>query len=128
MRNLEQIRAANALTASRNNTYKGVNDGQIVKKIPAMIRENGILGALAFALEKNDKGKVKNDGHYGVWQSIIAHLGCDGINRLRKACDPENLIEFLTSSENATAECLRDITDEALAFLNYLRRFATKGD
>lgn len=119
MRNLEQIRAANALNAGKQN-FRGVNDGQVVKKVPAMIRENGLLAALAFAVEKNDKGKLKHDGHYGIWQAIIAHLASDGINRKQNST-PEALIADLSV---ATAACLRDITEEALAYLNYLRRFA----
>ncbi len=123
MRNLEQIRAANSLAAGSRQDYRGVNDGQVVKKVPAMIRENGILGALAFAVEKNDRGQVKNEGHYNVWRAIIDHLATRGIDRLTAVVTPEGFIEQL-SGPQAPSVMLRDATDEALAYLNYLRRFA----
>lgn len=124
MRNLEQIRAANALKAGeKKDDYRGVKDGQVVKKVPAMIRENGLLGAIAFATEKNERGIIKNEGHYNIWRAIIDHLAKDGIKRLDNVITPEQFIQKL-SGEQTSSAVLRDVTDEALAYLNYLRRFA----
>jgi CRISPR-associated protein Cmr5 len=126
MKNLEQIRAANALKAGQNGEFRGVNDGEIVKKIPAMIRQNGLLATLAFAVECNDKGKLKHEGHHDVWKAIIEHLADGGIGRLTRNCMPDEFIKHLSTSEKATSESLRDLTEEILAYLNYLRRFARK--
>ena len=49
MNNLDQLRAKHALDAATGRTFKEANNGEVVKKIPAMIRRNGILGALAFS-------------------------------------------------------------------------------
>jgi CRISPR/Cas system CMR-associated protein Cmr5 small subunit len=127
MKNLDQTRAANALSAAQKG-YKGVNEGQVVKKVPTMVRENGILGALAFAVERTDKGKVKNEGHYGIWQAVVDHFADERVHVLRRKCNPDEFVKWLAGSDDATAARLRAITAEALAYLNYLRRFAKKGD
>lgn len=125
MKNLDQIRAKNALDAANGNTFKGANDGEVVKKVPAMIRESGLLGALAFACEgKEEKNgvKLKNEGHNGVFRAIIKHLG--DLGRLPgKTTDPEG---FLANLCEADAASLRSVTAEAMAYLAFLRRFAKK--
>ncbi|OGV78657.1 MAG: type III-B CRISPR module-associated protein Cmr5 [Lentisphaerae bacterium RIFOXYB12_FULL_65_16] len=115
MKNLEQVRAANALTAARSGGFAGKNRGEVVKKVPTMIRENGILGALAFAVERNDRNQLKNEGHYEVFKAIVVHLGKDK--------DPDAFLDRLTKTD---AAALRADTTEALAYLAYLRRFADK--
>lgn len=122
MKNLEQIRAANALEAATGTTFKGVNDGQVVKKVPTMIRENGILGAAAFALETGQ-------GYEGVFNAIIRHL--EGMPRLMphessRHASSLSLKAFIEDLSSADSARLRAITAEALAYLNYLRRFARK--
>ena len=127
MKNLDQIRAANALEAGKKE-YKGVNDGQVVKKIPTMIMENGTLGSLACARERKDNGVVKNEGHYGIWQEIIEHLSHKSIACLKQNCTPDQFITWLSQSPDVSAGRLRAITAETIAYLNYLRRFAKKGE
>ena len=97
----------------------GKEGGEVVKKIPAMIRQNGILGALAFAVENNDKS-----GHADVFRAIIKHLADKQVAALTAECEPRTFIEALTQADAAK---LRAITAEAMAYLNYLRRFAKKG-
>lgn len=120
MENLDQIRAANALEAANGALFKGANDGEVVKKIPAMIRQNGFLGALAFAKENDGK-----TGHADVFRAIVKHLKT--LNRLsgQKRETVDGFILDLCASDAAT---LRAVTDEAMAYLNYLRRFAKKGN
>ena len=118
MKNFEQLRAMNALAAASGTRFTGANDGEVVKKIPTMIRENGFLGALAFAKESKDK-----TGHADVFRAIIAHLQSIGKMPVEKT-DIEEFITFLCASDAAT---LRAVTAEAMAYLNYLRRFARKG-
>ncbi len=117
MKNLDQIRAANALNATKEKQYKGANDGEVVKKIPTMIRENGILGAAAFALE--NAGKT---GHADVFDAVIEHLR--SVKRIPDAS--MSLQEFIEHLSEQNATVLRAVTAETMAYLNYLRRFAGK--
>ncbi len=111
--NLEQIRAKNALAACSNSTFGGKNNGEVVKKIPTMIRENGFLGALAFAIEKET-------GYTDVFQTIITHLKTLELveNNINNCND---LLKLLVERPHGR---LRRVTEETMAYLNYLRRFA----
>lgn len=118
MKNLDQIRAKNALLAAPN-IGGGKNDGKsIAKKVPTMIMENGIIGALAFAIE-ND-----GNGYSDVFNAIIAHLSDPDIAKLKQTCSLEQFITWLTSTADSAR--LRQITAESIAYLSYLRRFAKK--
>ncbi|MBO4630821.1 MAG: type III-B CRISPR module-associated protein Cmr5 [Lentisphaeria bacterium] len=122
VKNLDQIRAANAIKHA-GDTFEGVDGGSIVKKIPPMIRDNGFLGALAFAVEKDKKDNPKNPGHYHVFECILEHL--KKLNRIPDNCsDPFSLMEYLVESDSAK---LRDVTAESLLYMNYLRRFVKPG-
>lgn len=130
MKNREQVRAKNALDAlPRIKEAKGERQGDVLTGLPALIVGNGLLAALAFAKskskwEKDDDGKetYKKSGHEKICDEIAAHLAHDKIGLLRgHEATTDGLIEFLTSSDS---EQLRLCTAEALAFLNYLRRFA----
>ena len=112
IQNLDQIRAKNALVAAENK-MGGKNSGEVVKKVPPMIRENGILGALAFAKESS--------GDYGkCFEAIIAHLKSVG------KTSASSLDAFLNELVDADSAKLRDVTAESMLYLNYLRRFAEK--
>jgi hypothetical protein len=55
MKNLEQIRAANALAYADSDAKKTNSDGgNVVEKLPAMIMSNGLLAAAAFAYQKQE--------------------------------------------------------------------------
>ena len=122
MKNLSQLRARHALEATEDREYRGANDGEVVRKIPSMIRENGILGALAFA--KENQGKTN---HADVFFKIISHL--KKLDRIEDDVDHEgsldSFIKYLCEGDSAQ---LRAVTEEAMAYLNYLRRFAKKGE
>ena len=112
--NLEQIRAKNAFTACENNSFGGKNKGEIAKKLPRMIRENGMLGTLAFAL---DKGEADYEKSFDV---IAIHL-----NRIGKvnSTTAKDLLEELLDCKSLQ---LRDVTVETMLYLDYFRRFAEK--
>ena len=113
MRNLEQIRAANALQAAPEiGTGRSGGKG-VAKKFPTYIRNNGLLGAAAFASEVRQ-------GYETVAQAIIDHLGHEEI-ALTKATGLDSFIKELGAADSTH---LRRSTSEAMAFLNYLRRFA----
>ncbi|MFA6929695.1 MAG: type III-B CRISPR module-associated protein Cmr5 [Lentisphaeria bacterium] len=135
MKNMEQLRSKHALTAAEN-SFHGRNDGDIIKKVPAMIQQNGFLGALAFAIEdearvdKSNQARVdkqhenKVSGYALAFQAIQTHLqSCEvaicpvGINTLRA------FAEWLCADERDSLE-LRIVTSEAMAYMNVLRRYA----
>jgi len=128
---LDQIRVAVALSA-KNKIGGGADGGDKIKNYPTMIQNNGLLGALAFSIEKNNKKnnkkkKYKNEAEYKMSQSV-----CDYLNMLTEAdytvtngeniSTPEDLIKFLTK---CTPEQFRRINAEVMAFMNYFRRFAS---
>ena len=117
MKNLDQIRAANAINAD-NDIGKGVNNGEVVKKVPAYIMNNGLLATAAFASES--KG-----GYEDVFKAVICHLKDRRVGKLPKEVEGSSasLIRYLVDKDSSV---LRDITMETMAYLNYLRRFAGK--
>lgn len=128
MKNLEQIRAKNALNV-KINSEEGESDS-IAKKVPAMIMTNGILAAAAFALNKQrdfekkpNRDMSKKPGYVQVFEAIIHHLQDKEIHLLDvSVCSLEKFIATLTTDTDSCK--LRLITAETMAYLNYLRRFA----
>ena len=120
MKNLDQIRAQYAFDAATNKEFKGEDGGMVVKKIPTIIRENGFIGALAFALEKKK-------GYKKVFEEILCYLSDKRVGVIREANinSTENLLKYVCEGDSAR---LREVTAESMAYLSYLRRFATKGD
>lgn len=116
LRNLAQIRALNAVDAAKDGVFAGQNGGEVAKKIPAYIIESGLLGALAFALEKGG-------GHRAVFQAVLTHLQSVEDPTARNAADPEAWFEALAK---APVSELRAATAETMAYLAFLRRFAKK--
>ena len=117
--NLEQYRAMMALK-SASDISKGNGGGKMVaKKVATQIRENGFLGALAFASEKKTtKEEFKNKAHQSVFEAIRKYLV--GI----KLVSAKTTDEMMKDISSGTASELRIITAEAIAYMNYLRRFA----
>lgn len=117
VRNLEQVRAKNAY-AARDKIGTGKEGGRAVaKKVPALIIANGFIGALAFAIEDNG-------GYLTVFKAVIDHLHGANLNCGIRATEPK---EFLDELCERDADTLRAVTSEAMAYLNYLRRFAKPG-
>ena len=116
MRNLEQVRAKNAYAKRMIRKGKGGGDGKAVaKKVPEQIIQNGFLGALAFAIEN------AGTGYEDVFNAILHHLDDAKVNH---GLPCGSLKRFMDELCDKDADVLRAITAEALAFLNYLRRFA----
>ena len=126
MKNLEQIRAANALRCQRENEdredgdkIEGKQKGEVIKKIPTMILNHGLLATMADAVE--NKGKTIAFDH------IARHLADPEIGIV--PTDIKNhskLLEYLTSKD-ANSELLKQATSETMAWLGYARRFVTGG-
>ena len=119
MKNLAQLRAIHAKEWAPN-VKKGNGDGKpsaVAKKVPAQIIQNGILGALAFALEDNE-------GPLSVFKGVAQHFSLlkdDGFDFRVSATDPEKFFDQRIKEPDPAV--LRAITTETMEYLNYLRRF-----
>jgi len=114
MKNLDQIRATNALACV--GSLKG-DGGNALSGYPSLVISNGLLATLAFSLDK--KGK-----HLSIADAISHHLShlADGENLVTpEQSTADGLRRKLCASD---ADHLRRCTSEALAFLSYLKRFA----
>ncbi len=119
MKTLAQIRAANALDASRiKDMGIGQKGGNALSGFPMLIKTDGLLAAAAFAVELNAKGAPKQEGARLIMNAVAQHLATLGICEAKTARD---LVEELARANDASQ--LRRATSEALAFLNYLKRF-----
>jgi len=125
MQNLEQKRAAHALEWASEVT-RGKADGEVVKKIPPLVMNNGILASMAFAVEPGKDG-YKNPGHYSVFKAIVSHLQENTKLNIPKDSSNSNVESFLALAAKRDSIFLRAVTGEALAYLSYLRRFVKKG-
>ena len=116
MVNYEQKRAVNALNAAKDKGFGGVEGGKAVaKKVPAQIIQNGFLGALAFAIETEH-------GYETVFKAILTHLASV---QMTYGIPTTSLRDFMAGLCTKDADVLRAVTAESLAYLSYLRRFAT---
>lgn len=121
MKNLEQIRAANALAyADAGVRTRGSQGGEVVKKLPALIMTNGLLAAGAFAYAKG-----ADDGWYVCFDHLARHLAHPDVAVApSNARDLRSLLDHL--SKDADSGTLKQATDEALAWLCYAKRFVKK--
>lgn len=116
MRTLAQIRAARALQCYGRD-FGGEQGGEVIKKLPGRIRNDGLLASLAFCLEK-----AKD--HLDVARMIAEHLAHQepgGPSPITQSQDVVGLVQELATGD---AALLRRATAETLALLNYMKRFA----
>jgi CRISPR type III-B/RAMP module-associated protein Cmr5 len=123
MKTLAQRRAAIALKWKDKN-FGGKNEGNVVSGFPTLIRVDGLLPAIAYAIERkedkeNKKRVPKNPGEFQIASALVEHLSNENI--LKQSKLPDDMVKEL--SEVGDASQLRRATAEALAFLNYLKRF-----
>ncbi len=123
MKNLEQIRAANALAYAEADAKKGGSQGgEVVKKLPALIMSNGLLAAGAFAYAKGE-----GEGWYVCFDYLAAHLANQQVGVIpREKGNLKSLLDHL--AKEADSATLKQATDEALAWLCYAKRFVKKGN
>ena len=115
MQNLNQIRAKHVLAFATFAKVEGKNGGEVIKKIPPVIMNNGLMAALAYSMDKGQKAWQT------VFDAIAVHLASPEIAMIP---DDRNsavlLLDYLAS--DATSAQLRDITAEAFEWLNFARR------
>ncbi len=117
MKNLEQIRAANAMAYAKAGLgTRGQQGGNVLKKLPALVMGNGLLAAGAFAYaQRNDSGWRTCFDH------IAKHLAHPDIAIAPGQDNLDKLMDFL--SGKADSQVLKLATEESLAWLSYARRF-----
>ena len=115
-RSLEQERAAFAwqcVEAVRGKSWAS-DYGQLAKSVPSMVQVNGLGQTLAFLQSKGKKG-------YNEHARMAADVS-RWVGKQLLGAERDDLIPWITGQ--ATAAEYRRATVEALAFLNWLRRFA----
>jgi len=113
MKNLEQIRAAAALPVALGLRRSAIS------KLPGLILNNGLLATAAFC---NAQGGGENRiDQLTAMRAVAGHLATRGIvgNQVN---DISPMIADLSARNSID---LQRATSEALAFLSYLKRFAT---
>ena len=121
MNNLEQIRAANALAFSKEGSVSGRDKGEVIKKIPPLIMNHGLLNTAAYSYAE------KNEGWQKVFDAIARHLASPQIEILPIAVhDRHSLMEYLANVANS--QTLKLATTETMAWLQYARRFVKKSE
>ncbi len=92
-----------------------------VKKLPMLIKTNGLAAALSFYFANSaQSGKVDTNKTYGlVYRQIEEWLKKDSKNLVD--FEPDKLVKELLEIDSYT---YRAVTVEVLAFLSWLRRFA----
>jgi hypothetical protein len=129
MQNLEQIRAKHALnfwnpSQEQPPSARGVNQGDVISKLPSLIMSNGLLATAAFA-------KSKGGGHEELITAVFRFLSAPDRGVLpappqarQGERELDTFIRLLTDGHDATSTRLQVATAEALAYLGYLKRFA----
>lgn len=116
MQNINQIRARHVLEFSKSFKNEGQNGGEVIKKIPPVMMNNGMLAALAYAMEERNKAWKE------VFDGIARHLASFEISIVPGSCrDAQSLLEYLTE-DGTKCDILRAATSEAGAWLNFARR------
>ena len=118
LENLDQIRAAHAVAIA------GSIDRQSVTRLPSMIVNNGLLAAAAFADQRSSNDESQKPGLKKAMDAVASYLR---ERKLTSGNDTGSLIRDLCS-KGKTPQELQLATDEALAYLSFLKRFATKGE
>lgn len=121
MQSLEQIRARNALRCDKEDgsSIKGPDGGDVIRKVPALLLNNGLLATVAYAYTQKPGWKI-------LFNHVARHLSDRDVGVVPETVqDHEALMDYLTSP-TATSETLKLATAETLAWLSYARRFVRK--
>jgi len=99
--------------------YKNLlkNYRSYIKKIPTMILSNGLGQTLAFIKAKSEKGNAYDL----IYKQLTEYMKSPYTTRMQMPNDKKDLIDWVISCDSTD---YRYITQEILAFLNWLKRFA----
>ena len=121
MQNLEQIRGRNALYCAKEagHLITGPQGGEVIKKVPPLILNHGLLATAAYAYTHKEGWQV-------LFNHIARHLADPAIGIVPGTVKThEDLMGFLTGKD-ASSETLKLATNETLAWLGYARRFVQR--
>lgn len=119
MQNLEQIRARNVLAFAKSGTISGDKGGEVIKKIPPLILNHGLLATAAYSF-------TEKEGWQLTFDAIARHLADPDVAVLPTSVkDRQSMMDALTKN-TSTSEVLKSATAETMAWLQYARRFVKK--
>jgi CRISPR/Cas system CMR-associated protein Cmr5 small subunit len=119
-RTLAQIRAANALADSKiQGMGHGQKGGDALSGFSMLIKTNGLMAAAAFAVETKQNQEPKHAGHKLIVDGIARHLSHEGV----AICESHAASDLVEELANGDVAILTRATAEAIAYLNYLKRF-----
>lgn len=114
MKQLEQLRAAHALN------HVGTLRKEAINSLPGLILANGLLATLAFC-EASSSGDNRGDQKQALLV-MADFLAAQEVLQNK----PSGLTDLLEELTSGSADQLQRVTDESLAYLSYLKRFARK--
>ena len=125
IKTLEQGRAEFAYKKAEEGKKLGKEYKQHVKKIPMLIKTNGLGNTFAFVLSKaqwKDKnGNEKINSYAKIYDQTYEWLKTDNKLGIFNTQQKEDLVAKIVNLESTQ---YRALTNEVLAFFNWLRRFA----
>jgi len=108
--------AKEAIEKYESNDKKKKEYRSYVRKLPTMILTNGLGQALAFVVSKKEEGNA----YELIYNQLTGYMKSKCVTRISMDPSKEDLLEWIISCDSQT---YRYITQEILAFLNWLKRF-----
>lgn len=88
-----------------------------IRRLPTMILTNGLGQALAFVVAKSENGNA----YELIYKQLTNYMKSKYITKIQMPQDEKEFLKWVISCDSQT---YRYITQEILAFLNWLKRFA----
>ena len=110
--------------------YEDNNYKSYVKRLPSMILTNGLGQTLAFIVSKRKKEKDNKkpgteqnpkNAYDLIYRQLTNYLKSNSSVRINMPQDKNELVEWVISLDS---DKYRYVTEEVLAFLNWLKKFA----
>jgi CRISPR-associated protein Cmr5 len=106
-----------AIEIFKDNSKKQKEYKSYTRKIPTMILSNGLGQTLAFVKAKSEKGNAYDL----IYSQLTEYMKSAHTVRIQMPKEKNDFVEWVISCDSSK---YRYITQEILAFLNWLRRFA----
>jgi len=106
-----------AIEIFKDNSKKQKEYKSYTRKIPTMILSNGLGQTLAFIKAKSEKGNTYDL----IYSQLTEYMKSAHTVRIQMPKEKNDFVEWVISCDSSK---YRYITQEILAFLNWLRRFA----
>ncbi len=122
IKKLESGRASFAYNCAKKGAEQNSSEYKsYVKKLPMLIKTNGLASALSFYFANSaSEGKVNTNKTYGlIYRQIEDWLKKDNKSLIK--FEQDKLVGVLLDTDSNT---YRVVTTEVMAFLTWLRRFA----